>query len=187
MHFSAVIAAAILQFTAVMAAPTDLESRSTSCTLTSFSNLSTVKSSCTTITIGDLSVPAGSTLDLTGLSSGTKVIFDGTVTFGYKEWEGPLVSVSGTKITVTGNSGNLLNGNGAKWWDGEGSNGGKTKVRFSGPRSEIATYLTPSLAQVLLRPQDDQFEHHRPQHQEHSRPVLQHQQLRGLDHHLGHN
>jgi polygalacturonase len=143
MRFSAVIAAAILQFTAVMAAPTDiqarstdLEARGTSCTLTSFSNLASVKKSCTTITIGDLSVPAGSTLDLTGLSSGTKVIFDGEVTFGYKEWSGPLVSVSGTKITVTGSSGNLLNGNGAKWWDGKGSNGGKTKVR-SNARSEL--------------------------------------------------
>jgi hypothetical protein len=48
MRFSGAIAAAILQFTAVMAAPTDLEARGTSCTLTSFSNLATVKKSCTT-------------------------------------------------------------------------------------------------------------------------------------------
>jgi polygalacturonase len=143
MHFSGAIAAAILQFTAVMAAPTDLEARGTSCTLTSFSNLATVKKSCTTITIGDLAVPAGSTLDLTGLSSGTNVIFAGEVTFGYKEWAGPLVSVSGTKITVTGSSGNLLNGNGAKWWDGKGSNGGKTKVNF--PNSQRTRYRANTL------------------------------------------
>jgi polygalacturonase len=86
MRFSAVIAAAILS-TAVMAAPTDLESRDleargTSCTLTNFANLATVKKSCTTITIGNLAVPAGSTLDLTGFSSGTNVErcrFDGVV------------------------------------------------------------------------------------------------------------
>jgi polygalacturonase len=154
MRFSAAIAAAILQFTAVMAAPTDLESRDieardlearASCTLTSFTNLATVKKSCTTITIGDLAVPAGSTLDLTGLSSGTKVIFAGEVTFGYKEWSGPLVSVSGTKITVTGSSGNLLNGNGAKWWDGKGGNGGKTKVSFPNPGTGAElTYLLHS-------------------------------------------
>jgi polygalacturonase len=149
MRFSAVIAAAILS-TAVMAAPTDLESRDleargTSCTLTNFANLATVKKSCTTITIGNLAVPAGSTLDLTGLSSGTNVVFAGEVTFGYKEWAGPLVSVSGTKITVTGSSGNLLNGNGAKWWDGKGSNGGKTKVSFPNTCSELETYRANTL------------------------------------------
>ncbi len=31
---------------------------------------------------------------------------------------------------VTGASGNLLDGGGARWWDGEGSNGGKTKPKF---------------------------------------------------------
>lgn len=56
--------------------------------------------------------------------------FEGTTTFGYEEWAGPLVSVSGTDITVTGASGSVLNGDGSLWWDGEGSNGGKTKPKF---------------------------------------------------------
>lgn len=60
-----------------------------------------------------------------------QVIFEGTTSFGYKEWEGPLISVSGTKITVKGESGHVIDGNGAKWWDGEGSNGGKTKPKVS--------------------------------------------------------
>ncbi|KAA8896257.1 polygalacturonase [Sphaerosporella brunnea] len=142
MHFTAATIAAIMQFTAAaVAAPTDLERRA-SCTITSVSSLSSAKSSCSTITIGTLEVPAGETLDLTGLSSGTKVIFDGTVTFGYKEWSGPLVSVSGTKITVTGSSGNLLNGGGASWWDGEGSNGGKTKPKFFYAHSMIDSSIT---------------------------------------------
>jgi len=59
-----------------------------------------------------------------------QVIFEGETTFGYEEWSGPLVSVSGTDITVTQSSGAHLNGNGADWWDGEGSNGGKTKPKF---------------------------------------------------------
>jgi polygalacturonase len=59
-----------------------------------------------------------------------QVIFQGTTTFGYEEWSGPLVSVSGTDITVTGASGSILDGGGARWWDGEGSNGGKTKPKF---------------------------------------------------------
>lgn len=58
------------------------------------------------------------------------MIFEGTTTFGYEEWSGPLISVSGTDITVTGASGHEINGGGASWWDGEGSNGGKTKPKF---------------------------------------------------------
>ena len=59
----------------------------------------------------------------------SQVIFEGTTSFGYEEWEGPLISVSGTEITVKGASGHVIDGNGAKWWDGEGSNGGKTKPK----------------------------------------------------------
>ncbi|KAJ6072948.1 hypothetical protein N7467_011033 [Penicillium canescens] len=88
------------------------------------------KKSCSTITLNNVAVPAGTTLDLTGLNKGTTVIFQGTTTFGYKEWEGPLVSVSGTSITVKGASGATLNGDGARWWDGKGTNGGKKKPKF---------------------------------------------------------
>jgi galacturan 1,4-alpha-galacturonidase len=80
--------------------------------------------------LNNVAVPAGTTLDLTKLTTGTHVIFEGTTTFGYEEWSGPLISVSGTSITVTGASGSVINGNGARWWDGEGSNGGKTKPKF---------------------------------------------------------
>lgn len=59
-----------------------------------------------------------------------EVIFEGTTTFGYEEWDGPLVSVSGTDITVTGATGAVLDGDGSRWWDSEGSNGGKTKPKF---------------------------------------------------------
>jgi polygalacturonase len=57
-------------------------------------------------------------------------VFQGTTTFGYKEWQGPLIAVSGKKITVTGASGNVIDGDGARWWDGKGGNGGKTKPKF---------------------------------------------------------
>lgn len=40
------------------------------------------------------------------------------------------MSVSGKSITVIGASGSLLDGGGSRWWDGEGSNGGKTKPKF---------------------------------------------------------
>ena len=41
-----------------------------------------------------------------------------------------MVSFSGSSITIQGASGHVIDGNGAKWWDGKGSNGGKTKPKF---------------------------------------------------------
>ncbi|RDW69756.1 putative endopolygalacturonase E [Coleophoma cylindrospora] len=114
------------------AAP-DLAKRTTTCTFSGSNGASSAsksKTSCSTIIISAVAVPSGVTLDLTGLNEGTHVIFEGETTFGYEEWSGPLVSVSGTDITVTGASGSYLNGNGADYWDGEGSNGGKTKPKF---------------------------------------------------------
>lgn len=71
-----------------------------------------------------------------------QIIFEGTTTFGYKEWSGPLVSVSGTSITVTGASGSVLDGDGSRWWDGEGSNGGKTKPKFFYAHSMKSSSIT---------------------------------------------
>jgi polygalacturonase len=53
-----------------------------------------------------------------------------------------LVSVSGTDITVTGASGSTLNGDGSRWWDGEGSNGGKTKPKFFYAHNLISSTIT---------------------------------------------
>ncbi|KAF2703292.1 glycoside hydrolase family 28 protein [Pleomassaria siparia CBS 279.74] len=129
---SAVLSAVLLSAGAfVSAAPqTQALQERASCTFTTASAAISGKSSCTTITLNNIAVPAGTTLDLTKLATGTTVIFSGTTTFGYKEWEGPLISVSGTKITVKGASGHTIDGNGAKWWDGKGSNGGKKKPKF---------------------------------------------------------
>ncbi|AEO70983.1 e70490b6-7de3-4780-992c-d7e2805916a4 [Thermothielavioides terrestris] len=101
-----------------------------SCTFTDAASAIKGKTSCSTITLSGITVPAGTTLDLTGLKDGTHVTFSGTTTFGYKEWSGPLISVSGNNILVDGAPGHIIDGNGAAWWDGEGSNGGKTKPKF---------------------------------------------------------
>ncbi|KAL5113258.1 glycoside hydrolase 28 protein [Pleosporales sp. CAS-2024a] len=101
-----------------------------SCTFTDAASAIKGKTSCSAIVISGMTVPAGTTLDLTGLKTGTTVTFQGTTTFGYKEWAGPLISVSGTNITVSGASGHVIDGAGAKWWDGKGSNGGKKKPKF---------------------------------------------------------
>lgn len=129
-----------------------LEDRATTCTFTNAASASASKKSCATIVLSAIPVPSGVTLDLTGLTQGTHVIFEGETTFGFEEWSGPLVSVSGTDITVTASSGAFFNGDGARWWDGkplsqpnpslmiyhsddffisgQGSNGGVTKPKF---------------------------------------------------------
>ncbi|KAF2029564.1 glycoside hydrolase [Setomelanomma holmii] len=107
--------------------------RAASCTFsgsTGAASASKSATACATIVLNNVAVPSGTTLDLSKLADDTTVIFQGTTTWGYKEWAGPLLSIGGNKITVQGASGSVLNGDGARWWDGEGGNGGKTKPKF---------------------------------------------------------
>lgn len=83
-------------------------------TISSFADVAKAKAGYTAITINAMAVPAGKTLDLTGLKTGTVVTFTGTTTFAFSAWEGPLISVSGTDVTVQGSG--TLDGNGAKYW-----------------------------------------------------------------------
>lgn len=101
-----------------------------SCTFTSYSDVADGIADCSEVTLSGITVPAGETLDLSDAADGTTITFSGTTTFEYSEWEGPLIRVEGSKITVTGDSGHIIDGNGAKWWDGKGTNGGKTKPKF---------------------------------------------------------
>ncbi|PBP21923.1 putative polygalacturonase 2 [Diplocarpon rosae] len=100
------------------------------------------KGACASITLSNIVVPAGTTLDLTKLNKGTKVIFQGTTTFGYEEWSGPLISISGESINVVGAPGNSIDGGGARWWDGKGGNGGKTKPKFFYAHSLTSSSIT---------------------------------------------
>lgn len=94
-----------------------IEARVATCKFTGslgYSSASVSKASCSTIILDSLTVPAGKTLDMTGLTEGTTVIFEGETSFAYSEWEGPLFAVSGTNIKVAGESSgtSILNGNG---------------------------------------------------------------------------
>ncbi|KAK2625855.1 hypothetical protein QTJ16_005167 [Diplocarpon rosae] len=101
-----------------------------SCTFTTAAAALAGKAACKNIVLNGITVEAGVTLDLTGLADGTSVVFQGTTTWDYEEWSGPLIAVSGSNIAVSGAPGHVLDGNGAKWWDGQGGNGGKTKPKF---------------------------------------------------------
>ncbi|KAL7747577.1 hypothetical protein RI367_007018 [Sorochytrium milnesiophthora] len=101
------------------------------CHITTFSN-ATVKSAtsaCQQIVVDSLSVPGGTTLDLSGLKDNALVFFRGHIAFAFAEWDGPLLHISGKNITVDG-SGATLDGNGPQYWDGHGGNGGKVKPKF---------------------------------------------------------
>lgn len=101
-----------------------------SCTFTDAAKAIAQRKSCSTITLSNIAVPAGTTLDLSNLNANTQVIFSGTTTFGYKEWEGPFIKITGSGLKISGASGHLIDCGGARWWDGEGGNGGKDKPKF---------------------------------------------------------
>lgn len=113
-------------------APT-VTKRSDSCTFSGDSGASSASASqkeCATIVLSDVAVPSGTSLDLGDLADDTTVVFEGTTTWGYEEWEGPLLRIQGSGITVKGAEGAKLNPEGSRWWDGEGSGGGVTKPKF---------------------------------------------------------
>ncbi|GMF41393.1 unnamed protein product [Phytophthora fragariaefolia] len=87
---------------------------SSACTLTGTYSKGADVSSCKNIVIKNLSVPASTTLDLTKVASGATITFEGTTTFEQAEWEGPLILLTGTDLTVTGTG--TLDGQGELYW-----------------------------------------------------------------------
>ncbi|KAE9274483.1 hypothetical protein PF008_g29581 [Phytophthora fragariae] len=87
---------------------------SSACTLTGTYSKGADVSSCKNIVIKELSVPASTTLDLTNVAKGATITFEGTTTFAEAEWEGPLVLLTGTDLTVSGTG--TLDGQGALYW-----------------------------------------------------------------------
>ncbi|KAH8773581.1 polygalacturonase [Diaporthe sp. PMI_573] len=119
---------------AITPAPSaDKVKRATSCTFSGSSGASLAsvsQKSCATLVLSSLVVPSGTTLDLSSLNDDTTVIFEGTTTWGYAEWAGPLLQIGGKSINIQGASGALLDGGGSKYWDGKGGSGGVTKPKF---------------------------------------------------------
>ncbi|KAL4150226.1 hypothetical protein PRNP1_009630 [Phytophthora ramorum] len=84
------------------------------CTLTGNYTEGTDISHCGTVVIDSLSVPAGVTLDLTNITQGANIKFEGVTTFGQKLWDGPLLKLKGTNLSVGGTG--TLDGQGAWYW-----------------------------------------------------------------------
>ncbi|GMF62819.1 unnamed protein product [Phytophthora fragariaefolia] len=87
---------------------------SSGCNLTGTYKKGTDISSCASIVVDSLTVPAGITLDLSKAKKGAVIEFKGTTTFGTQKWPGPLVLVGGSDLTVTGSG--VLDGQGSWYW-----------------------------------------------------------------------
>ncbi|KAK7678706.1 hypothetical protein QCA50_018288 [Cerrena zonata] len=111
---------------------------------------------CTTVVINSFTVPAGKTFDLS-LASGSTVTMNGDVSFGNKNWEGPLFQVSGSNINFNGN-GHTFNGGGPFYWDGQGGNGGVTKpapmmkIKISGTFQNVKVLNSPARVYSVSNP-----------------------------------
>ncbi|XP_018324488.1 polygalacturonase-like [Agrilus planipennis] len=107
------------------------EGATSECTLTgnSLENLTSILTTCKEISIANLQVPANETLALHAQNDSI-ITFEGNITFGYNERTGFLMTIRGNNITIVGAPGHLLDGGGARWWDGLGGNGGKRKPNF---------------------------------------------------------
>ncbi|XP_060534909.1 polygalacturonase-like [Cylas formicarius] len=100
------------------------------CVVTQFDEVEAATKTCLDIVLDNLFVPANVTLKL-NLTDGATVTFKGNITFGYAIWDGPLVTINGTSITVKGAEGSVCDGQGQLYWDGQGG--------WSGPKPQFFT------------------------------------------------
>jgi polygalacturonase len=84
-------------------------------------------SACSNILLSGVTVPASTTLSVTVPTNGA-LLFAGTMTIEYTPDASytPIV-LKGTNAKVVGLAGAVIDGLGADYWDGEGSNGGTAK------------------------------------------------------------
>lgn len=113
------------------------------CNVTTYTQVAAAVASCTNIAITNLTIPAGDTLTLSKLKTGTIVTFYGETFWTYANSDYDLLDLGGTNVTIQGAACSVLNGNGPAWWDGEGSNGGVSKYCNS-PHSSHWLVLTIS-------------------------------------------
>ncbi|KAG5889040.1 hypothetical protein JTB14_009445 [Gonioctena quinquepunctata] len=92
------------------------------CTISQYSDVASVISICKDIIVSNVTVPAGETLKL-NLTKGSIVTIKGNVSFGFQAWKGPLLEITGEGITVQGQPGSVIDGQGALYWDHLGDKG----------------------------------------------------------------
>ncbi|KAG8806635.1 hypothetical protein FRC18_006001, partial [Serendipita sp. 400] len=146
---SLLVFASLASLPAALASPVtpDIVPRATSCTIKTYTDAINL-SSCTSITIAAQTVPAGQSLNVTGLKDGTTVTLSGDISFGTGvHWTGTLFTLSGGKISFNGN-GHTINGNGAYYWDGQGTNGGVDKPKYTVALKHSGTFTNVKVINV---------------------------------------
>ncbi|KAF2773251.1 hypothetical protein EJ03DRAFT_305450 [Teratosphaeria nubilosa] len=99
----------------------------TTCTVTELADVTASLESCSNILMSGVSIPASSTLSVE-VSSDAALLFAGTMTVAYTpDTDYTPIVIKGTGAKVAGLAGAVIDGNGAQYWDGEGSNGGTDK------------------------------------------------------------
>ncbi|KAH8664633.1 glycosyl hydrolases family 28-domain-containing protein [Xylariales sp. PMI_506] len=99
----------------------------TTCTVTALSQVSASAKSCSNVLLSGLTVPASSTLSVTVPTSGA-LLFAGTMTVEYTpDTDYTPIVLKGSYAKVAGLPGAVIDGQGSKYWDGQGSNGGTDK------------------------------------------------------------
>ncbi|KAJ3352561.1 hypothetical protein HDU83_007868 [Entophlyctis luteolus] len=106
-----------------------------SCTFTSYPQLSSYKSCSSILVKGPFTVPAESVIDWSNLRAGAVVTVSGTITFAHSTSltkSDYLWSIGGAGIQFLSDPTNpaILDGNGAAYWDGLGGNGGVGKPKM---------------------------------------------------------
>lgn len=108
----------------------------TTCTVTAFADVSASVAACSNVLLSGLTVPASKTLEVDVPTNGA-LLFAGTMTVEYTpEADYTPIVLRGTNAKVAGLAGAVIDGLGAKYWDGQGSNSGTAKpdhlIKLSG-------------------------------------------------------
>ncbi|KAH1027811.1 hypothetical protein HUJ05_001249 [Dendroctonus ponderosae] len=77
------------------------------CEITEFSEVQVAVEICDVLILENIFVPAGKTLNL-NLRDQATLYFRGTITFGYAEWEGPLVAINASNAVIEGEDGSNI-------------------------------------------------------------------------------
>ncbi|XP_060517916.1 uncharacterized protein LOC132696850 [Cylas formicarius] len=94
--------------------------KAASCTINSYDEVSSVVASCTDITVGSFTVPAGESL-IMNMQDGTYLTFTGLIKFEHSNWNGPLVQLRVTNGVIKGDSNHLFHGQGESYWGNTGT------------------------------------------------------------------
>ncbi|CAK5271711.1 unnamed protein product [Mycena citricolor] len=117
-----------------------------SCTVNSVASAANL-GSCTSVVIQGFTVPAGNTITIAA-AKGATVTMTGDVIFAKTSTAGPLFTFNTPGINFNG-GGHKINGNGASYWDGQGTNGGSFKPH---PFIKVKGYGTIQQFTVLNSP-----------------------------------